>query len=427
MRITAELLQQGAEQRTNTLQERELVLRGYGIVVLENLSAMAATTTTGGAGATATDRVVTTTTTTTMNAGYDALDLSNNRITELGNFPRLPRVTALYCSHNQIGANQLDANNKNNNKNNNNKPSSSSLLYLSSSSSSTSSCIFTNNIQCNLPNLTTLTLCFNRIASLTIVSQLAQACPNLVFLSLRGNPVTYKTHYRWFTLHEFDRNNKKNNNKNNNNTQGPQNSVPTTTTTSKKNPFQLQSQQQVVDQLLLLRVLDYRRIRPMERKQAQKWSQSSTGATILAEFSLSTTTQEEDNNNNNRNGTNSQTFVPGELLPNDDNDDDDKKKKNNADATIVQTLTNEQKDILRQLLQNAQNENEIQTIQHAILHQGMLPETYYQWQKQQQQEQQEQEQQQATPLQEQSLRTTTTTTTMTTTLSGTKRKVPEDQ
>ena len=84
-------------------------LSGRPLAVLENLSAMAATTT-GGAGATATtsteDRVVTTTTT-TMNAGFDALDLSNNRITELSNFPRLPRVTALYCSHNQIGANQL--------------------------------------------------------------------------------------------------------------------------------------------------------------------------------------------------------------------------------------------------------------------------------------------------------------------------------
>lgn len=129
MRITAELLAQ-AEQRTNPLGERELVLQGLGIPAIENAAA-------------------------TRDA-FDCWDLSNNRIARLDNFPKLTRLSSLLCSGNLIES--LDG----------------------------------KNLASNLPNIKYLCLSYNNISSLAEIANLGKAFPNLEFLDLVGNPVTSK-------------------------------------------------------------------------------------------------------------------------------------------------------------------------------------------------------------------------------------------
>ena len=129
MRITAELLSQ-AEQRTNPLGDRELVLRDIGIPMIENL------------GATRDD--------------FDSMDLSNNRISKLENFPKLHRLAHLHCAGNLIDTAEA------------------------------------RNLHKNVPNLVTLNLSHNNVSSLAQVANLATACVKLESLSLVGNPVTRK-------------------------------------------------------------------------------------------------------------------------------------------------------------------------------------------------------------------------------------------
>jgi len=135
MRITSDLLSR-AEQRTNPENARELVLREWGVSVIENMGAVASA---GG-----------------RQELFDAIDLSNNRIARLENFPRLRRVTDLLCAGNLIESFDVG------------------------------------NLSKNLPNLRRLTLSYNAVSSLAEVANLASACPNLEFLTLVGNPVTRK-------------------------------------------------------------------------------------------------------------------------------------------------------------------------------------------------------------------------------------------
>lgn len=129
MRITAELLAQ-AEQRTNPLGERELVLQGLGIPAIENAAA-------------------------TRDA-FDCWDLSNNRIARLDNFPKLLRLSSLLCSGNLIES--LDV----------------------------------KNVASNVPNIKYLTLSYNNVSSLAEIENLGKAFPNLEILDLVGNPVSSK-------------------------------------------------------------------------------------------------------------------------------------------------------------------------------------------------------------------------------------------
>ena len=129
MRLTAELVQQ-AEQRTNPLGDRELLLRGYGIPMLENLSV--------------------------TRDMYDCIDLSDNRITTLSNFPRLLRCHTLLLGDNLID--HVDA----------------------------------TNVSRNAPSLKALVLTNNKIQGLHEIENLGKACPNLDFLILTGNPVCRK-------------------------------------------------------------------------------------------------------------------------------------------------------------------------------------------------------------------------------------------
>ncbi len=129
MRLSAELLN-SAEQRPNPLGERELVLRGRGIPLIEHLAA-------------------------TRDA-FDSMDLTDNRLTRLDNFPRLQRLSTLH-----LGSNLIEA--------------------------------FDDvNLAKNLPNITSLTLSYNRIAALHEIRTLGKAFPKLEFLSLVGNSVTRK-------------------------------------------------------------------------------------------------------------------------------------------------------------------------------------------------------------------------------------------
>ena len=75
MRLTAELIQ-SCEQRTNPLDERELVLRGLGISELEHLGA--------------------------ARDDYDCWDFSRNRLTALDNLPRIQRLSSILAASNAI-------------------------------------------------------------------------------------------------------------------------------------------------------------------------------------------------------------------------------------------------------------------------------------------------------------------------------------
>lgn len=127
MRLSAELLN-SVEQRPNALGERELVLRGRGIPLIEHLGA-------------------------TRDA-FDTFDFTDNRLTRLDNFPRLNRLTNLLLSGNWIESVSVE------------------------------------NLSKNLLNMTSLTLSFNRISSLHEVTNLGKSFPKLEFLTLVGNPVT---------------------------------------------------------------------------------------------------------------------------------------------------------------------------------------------------------------------------------------------
>lgn len=157
MRLTAELIA-SSEQRTNPLGEREIVLRGLAIPVIEHLGV-------------------------TRDA-YDAFDLTDNRLGRLENFPRLLRLGSLSLSGNVIET--IDA----------------------------------NNISKNLPNLQYLDLSYNQISKLSEVSNLGKAYNaarsggddkngshsnkgKLECLNLHGNPVQRRQHYRLYTIHSI--------------------------------------------------------------------------------------------------------------------------------------------------------------------------------------------------------------------------------
>jgi U2 small nuclear ribonucleoprotein A' len=129
MRLTADLLNR-AEQRTNCVGERELVLAGLGIPAMENTGA--------------------------ARDDFDCLDLSNNLLVRLENFSKLHRLANLLVAGNRIET--LDGRNLSN----------------------------------NLPNLKSITLSHNNISSLAEIQALGKACAKLEFLDLTGNPVMSK-------------------------------------------------------------------------------------------------------------------------------------------------------------------------------------------------------------------------------------------
>jgi U2 small nuclear ribonucleoprotein A' len=175
MRLTAELIQELAEHRSNPLDERELCLAGLALPALEHLGA--------------------------ARDDFDAYDLSNNRLRRLENFPKVSRLQSLYCANNLLDS--LDA----------------------------------NNLQRNLPNLRHLDVSHNAVRSYAFLGDLGTACPSLESISLVGNPITRRPHYRLCVLHH----------------------------------------------LPALRMIDYSKVKLAERQQATSWAKSAAGRAVLEE------------------------------------------------------------------------------------------------------------------------------------------------
>ncbi|ETS82657.1 U2 small nuclear ribonucleoprotein A' [Pestalotiopsis fici W106-1] len=134
MRLTVELLQ-NSPSWLNALKERELDLRGHRIPAIENL---------GVAGP------------------QDAIDLVDNDIQVLGNFPLSPRIRTLLLARNRIGSIQPTLVN-------------------------------------SIPLLTNLQLESNDLKELADLDPLG-TFSRLTHLVLKDNPVTKKEHYRYWVL-----------------------------------------------------------------------------------------------------------------------------------------------------------------------------------------------------------------------------------
>jgi len=135
-RMTAELIA-AAPAYINPLHEREINLRGYKIPAIENLGV--------------------------TEDEYDVIDLSDNDLVKLDNFPLLAQLHTLILNNNRI--NRIAA-----------------------------------TIATSLPNLTHLILTNNAIASHTALAPLHHL-PHLSNLSLRLCPITRVHEYRLLVLH----------------------------------------------------------------------------------------------------------------------------------------------------------------------------------------------------------------------------------
>lgn len=138
MRLTADLIERSASF-TNTLGDRELDLRNNKIPTIENLI--------------------------TTRDLFDTIDLTDNEIKGLENFPRLNRLSSLLLSNNSISKIEDE--------------------FFSPK---------------QLPSLHTLILTNNRILDLNDLEPLKVFSQSLRHLSLLDNPVTKKPHYRYFVI-----------------------------------------------------------------------------------------------------------------------------------------------------------------------------------------------------------------------------------
>ncbi|KAF9195291.1 U2 small nuclear ribonucleoprotein A' [Haplosporangium sp. Z 767] len=135
MKLTPELITR-APCYLNALKDRELDLRSHKIPAIENLGV-----------------------TKDLN---DSIDLTDNDIRSLSNFPSLPRLKCLLLSNNRIS--KIDS-----------------------------------NLSQYLPNLTTVVLTNNAITELSDLDGLS-GCKSIEILSLLDNPVTKKKYYRLWVV-----------------------------------------------------------------------------------------------------------------------------------------------------------------------------------------------------------------------------------
>ncbi|KAG6553452.1 hypothetical protein Mapa_004364 [Marchantia paleacea] len=138
VRLTADLILR-SPQYFNAVRERELDLRGNKIAAIENLGA--------------------------TEDQYDSIDLSDNEIVKLENFPYLKRLTTLLVNNNRIAR-------------------------------------INPSIGVSLPKLQTLILTNNRILNLADLDPIATLL-NLHTLSLLDNNVTKQPSYRLFLIHKL--------------------------------------------------------------------------------------------------------------------------------------------------------------------------------------------------------------------------------
>jgi len=138
MRLTSELILRSPSY-FNPIKEREIDLRGNKISVLENLG--------------------------TTQDQYDCIDLSDNEITKLENFPLLNRLRTLFLNTNRIAK-------------------------------------IVPNLGESLVNLETLILNNNKLINLSDIDNLADL-PSLKRLSLLDNLITKKQHYRLYVINKL--------------------------------------------------------------------------------------------------------------------------------------------------------------------------------------------------------------------------------
>ncbi|KAG6484472.1 hypothetical protein ZIOFF_052990 [Zingiber officinale] len=138
VRLTADLIWK-SPHFFNVIKERELDLRGNKIAVIENLGA--------------------------TEDQFDTIDLSDNEIVKLENFPYLNRLGTLLINNNRITRINL-------------------------------------NLGEFLPKLHTLVLTNNRLVNLVEIDPLV-SLPKLQFLSLLDNNITKKPNYRLYVIHRL--------------------------------------------------------------------------------------------------------------------------------------------------------------------------------------------------------------------------------
>lgn len=132
MRLSAEIISQ-SEQRINPLGEREIILRGLSIPLIEHLAV-------------------------TQNQ-FDAIDLTDNLITKLTNFPKLARLSSLSLAGNAVES------------------------------------VDERNLKKNLSGLRHLNLAGNKVKGLHVLGCIGDGCPHLESLVLVGNPVVSEYWY----------------------------------------------------------------------------------------------------------------------------------------------------------------------------------------------------------------------------------------
>jgi len=137
MRLTADLARDSPAY-INPLRQRELCLRGFKIPAIENLGA--------------------------TQDQYQVIDLSDNEILKIDNFPMMLKLEALLFADNRI-------------------------------------CRVARGLGKYLPKLEALVLTNNKFSKLTDLKPLSEF--PLVFLSLLGNPVAKLTDYRLFMIHRL--------------------------------------------------------------------------------------------------------------------------------------------------------------------------------------------------------------------------------
>ncbi|KAI3688623.1 hypothetical protein L2E82_46330 [Cichorium intybus] len=138
VRLTADLIWK-SPHFFNALRERELDLRGNKIAVIENLGA--------------------------TEDQFDTIDLSDNEIVKLENFPHLNRLGTLLLNNNRITR-------------------------------------INPNLGEFLPKLHSLVLTNNRLVNLVEIDPLA-SLPKLQYLSLLDNNITKKPNYRLYVIHKL--------------------------------------------------------------------------------------------------------------------------------------------------------------------------------------------------------------------------------
>ncbi|CAN4088643.1 unnamed protein product [Withania somnifera] len=138
VRLTADLIWK-SPHFFNAIRERELDLRGNKIPVIENLGA--------------------------TEDQFDTIDLSDNEIVKLENFPYMNRLGTILMNNNRVTR-------------------------------------INPNIGEFLPKLHTLILTSNRLTNLVEIDPLA-SLPKLEFLSLLDNKITKKPNYRLYVIHKL--------------------------------------------------------------------------------------------------------------------------------------------------------------------------------------------------------------------------------